>query len=85
MTNKTPKDATDFLDDAILTLVSALKQSGVTELDEVCQVIGETLSIDPDLIRESLSVNPFVGEEPTFEDIITDAILGALPTQEPKT
>lgn len=67
------------LDEAILALVAFLKESGITELDDVCRVIGKTVEIDPDLIKESLTVNPFVGEEPSFEDIITDAILGALP------
>jgi len=68
------------LDEAILTLVASLKEAGLTELDDVCRVIGETLEIDAELIKESLTANPFVGEEPNFEDIITDAILGALPS-----
>jgi hypothetical protein len=68
------------LDEAILTLVASLKESGLTELDDVCRVIGETLEIDAGIIKESLTANPFVGEEPSFEDIITDAILGALPS-----
>jgi hypothetical protein len=66
-------------DEAILTLVASLKESGLTELDDVCRVIGETLEIDAGIIKESLTANPFVGEEPSFEDLITDAILGALP------
>jgi hypothetical protein len=67
------------LDEAILTLVASLKEAGLTELDDVCRVIGETLEIDAELIKESLTANPFVGEEPSFEEIITDAVLGALP------
>jgi hypothetical protein len=67
------------LDEAILILVASLKESGITELDDVCRVIGETLSIDPEVIKDSLTANPFVGEEPSFEDIVTNAILGALP------
>jgi hypothetical protein len=57
-------------------MVDRIVASGITDIDDICEIIAESLCIPADELKAKLRENPLVGTVPTHRDTIIAAVLG---------
>jgi hypothetical protein len=62
------------LNDAIAELLKIVTSLGTTDLNEIALIIAEKTGLSPDEIIAGLATNPLASEEPTFDDVMADAV-----------
>lgn len=63
-------------DEAIHQLAQIIEAIGATDLDDLCTILSEKLGCSAEKLKAGLMQDPVVGVEPSFDDVIHDAVLG---------
>jgi hypothetical protein len=67
---------TIILNGAIAELLKLVASLGISDLNEIALIVGEKTGLSPDEIIAELLANPLASEEPTFDDVMADAVRG---------